>query len=50
MSTMLGTRLHRERVFTCKYGCCTKTDAHRRRKTKNERARDKRTWKREVSR
>lgn len=44
---MLGRRLRNERRFTCRYGCCTRTDAHRRRKTKNERVRDNRAWKRE---
>lgn len=42
---MLGRRLRNERRNTCSYGCCTKTDAHRQRKTKNERQRDQRDWK-----
>ena len=47
---MLGIRLRRERTNTCRFGCCARTDAHRRRTTKTERARDKRAWKREVRR
>ena len=38
---MLGSRLRAERRNTCRYGCCTRTKAHRRRKTKHERMRDK---------
>lgn len=45
---MLGRRLRRERRNVCRYGCCTRTDAHRRRTTHNERARDKRLWKVEI--
>jgi hypothetical protein len=45
---MLGIRLKRERRFTCAYGCCTKTNAHRRRITRNERTREKQAWRRDV--
>lgn len=45
---MLGRRLRCERRNTCRFGCCTRTDAHRRRTTKNERARDKWAWKRNI--
>lgn len=43
---MLGRRLRNERRNTCRYGCCFRTKAAFVRRTKNERARDKRAWKR----
>ena len=45
---MLGRRLRSEKRNTCDFGCCTKTNASRRRKTKNERARDKRAWRKSL--
>lgn len=47
MGKMLGTRLKRDRGV-CRYGCCDRTRAPRDRKTKNERARDKQSWRREL--
>jgi hypothetical protein len=44
---MLGMRLKRERKNTCKYKCCTRTKAYLR-TTKQERNRDKRSWKKGV--
>lgn len=44
---MLGIRLRRERSDTCRFGCCTRSDRHRDRTTKNERARDKRAWRKD---
>ncbi len=44
---MLGKRLRNERRNTCQYGCCVRTRAHLERKTKNERQRDSRAWRRD---
>jgi hypothetical protein len=44
---MLGRRLRSERRNTCRYGCCFRTKTALRR-TKNERARDERAWKRRI--
>lgn len=46
MSIMLGSRLKRDRGV-CRFGCCDRTRAPRERKTKNERARDERAWRKE---
>lgn len=45
---MLGRRLRSERHNTCRYGCCYRTKAALVRRTKNERLRDARSWKREI--
>lgn len=45
---MLGRRLRSERRNTCRYGCCIRTKAAFVRKTKDERGRDARTWRREY--
>lgn len=45
---MLGGRLKRDRN-ACGYGCCDRTRAPRKRKTRNERTRDKETWRRQLA-
>ncbi len=48
VTSLLGKRLRNERKHTCRYGCCTWTNAHRVRKTKHERMRDNKAWKKDL--
>ncbi len=45
---MLGKLLRNERRNTCRFGCCTRTRAHVKYSTKNQRPHDKRLWRKEM--